>query len=715
MDPTVPPSPTPATTATPADPLVEFVRAQRQMVGYVLLSLAVALLLVALFLAYRGLRPGGLADTAPAPELTLPGMPKPEIANPKRASYIAGLLAAALGFVITAGGGAWLTVSVPPPEEDRQRTQVRVALLAVGGLLGLVLIVFGGVFFYLWSDSLGKWLDKGETAEMKWVLLPVLLVVAGAGLVLAAVQPARSEERNNTALRRLVYGANFGLTVLLLSVVVVVANVLFALKVPNQLDTTETGFYSLSESTKLFLSQLPEPVTAYLIIPTSDDREENDLRQFLLGCQEASAGKLKVKSVSPISNRTEVAALQAKYPRIPRDSDGVLLTVGEDEKRNNFIPFTEMFEFGRSRSRRAQAFSGEGRVMRELRFLIENEQKPVIYFTQSNGELSIGVTEGEVASGGSASQLKAHLEKNYLDVRPLVFPLKDPSVPDDAAVVIVAEPQTPLSEAAAGAIRKYMTTPRPDGRKGKLMVFSGATPGPSNRGVAKTGLEQLLSEFGVRLGEKFVYSIPTQSVPSPTLAIAQFARASENNPIVQTIGSAVNGLPFINPREVAPLNSAPGMTALPLMLTTPGRFTWLEDDKTTDWERILTELEDNQAVQQRKGLSRAPRSVAAVVTEGGSGRVAVYGNGLMISDEFPRRLQGGSALLTITHDLVGATIDWLRDRPPLATGIESKKYKEYTFPPPEAIDTTRLQYLPLGLALLAVIGLGAGVWVIRRK
>ena len=64
------------------------------------------------------------------------------------------------------------------------------------------------------------------------------------------IQPARAEERNNPTLRRLVYGSNFGLTVLLLFVVLVIANVVVALRVPNKLDTTETGFYSLSDSTK---------------------------------------------------------------------------------------------------------------------------------------------------------------------------------------------------------------------------------------------------------------------------------------------------------------------------------------------------------------------------------------------------------------------------------------------------------------------------------
>ena len=60
-------------------------------------------------------------------------------------------------------------------------------------------------------------------------------------------------------------------------------------------------------------------------------------------------------------------------------------------------------------------------------------------------------------------------------------------------------------------------------------------------------------------------------------------------------------------------------------------------------------------------------------------------------------------------------IDWLRDRPPLPTTVETKTYVEYKPPEPVSVDTTRLLWLPLGLGLLLVTGLGAGVWVIRRK
>lgn len=705
--------PAPPTAPGPAAGLglVEFVRTGRPAAAYVLLGLSALFLAGTVFLASRAYRTAKAADPAAAaavdplnPDAAPP--PPVEVADPKKGDYQAGAVLAAAAFLVTAAGGAFLLLGLPRPTAAGQRAEARAVILGVGGGLGFGLMLAGGWFFYRWLDSLTKFLERDERKELLYVAVPLLLVVAGAGVVFAAVQPARAEERDDPLLRRLVYGTNFGLTAFLLLLVLVVANVFVAVKVPAKLDTTADGFYTLADPTKAFLDQLPEPVTLYVIINDSGHRLLNDVRQFAAAAQDASGGKLTAKFVSPAANTAELRRLQDKYNGLGRDETGILVTAGADERRNAFIPLIELFDREPGRGG-VSGFAGEGRVMKELRFLADNQTRPKVYFTQSNGEPAVGGGGGEAVGGGSAAQLRGFLDRAYTDVQPLAFPLKDPAVPADAAAVVVMDPQTPLGEGAAAAVRRYVVD-----RKGKLVVLAGGVPGPDGKPV-KTGLEGLLSELGVRLGDKFVYSEPLQQAPDERVTVAAFAKASERNPIVQTVGRQVPALSFVLPREVAVAPGGPTYQATPLMITYPGRDTWLEDEAIRDREQALTDLFANERVRERKGYSAAPRPVAAVVTEGGAARAVVVGNGAAFADRAADRARPGTT--PPAFDLLASALDWLRDRPQLPTTVESKKYKDYTFPDPATVDTTRLVWFPIGLGLLVVAGLGAGVWVARRK
>ena len=730
MDPTSPQPSANAPAPNAGAPLVEYIRTSRSNAGYALVVLSAVFLVLTGFLVFKAYRAPAtpdapadkpLAEKNPFEPDKPPELPKAgATANLKRGDYTVGWIGTVLGFLICAAAGAWLLVNVSPAGEEKQRTEARVVILAVGGLLGSVLILFGLWYFYKWSDSLVSWLDKGETKEARWVLIPILMAVTGAGLVFMAIQPARAEERNNTLIRRLVYGSNFALTVLLLLVALVVVNVLFAVRVPNKLDTTETGFYSISDNTVELLRRLDPPVTAYAIIRDNDNRMLGDIRQFLLGCQDSSDGRFKVRFISPVADKKELGTLLGKYPKLElvlaqRGSFGaVVLATGPDESRSAVIPVQEFF----SAAGEQMSFEGEARLFKELTLLADNQVKPVVYFTQSNGELSVA-PESDAPDRQKAARLKAYLERNYLDVRPLALARENPTIPDDAAVVVIAGPQVPFSEAAVGALRKYVNTPRAaDGKKGKLVVLAGVVPGPGGKGVMKTGLEGLLGELNVRLGERFVYTEPTERsevTDRPELEIlARFTNTAlrEGHPVALAIARATRLLRLVQAREVAPLTAAPGVQARALLETAD--VTWLEESRLTDVIAAIRQMAGNVGLQRAKEVTEDGRPLAAVVSEGGSARAAVFGSSDFVSDFSVRTISPDGTPLTFV--LIGATIDWIRERPPVAAvGIEAKKYREYTFPEPAGVDTTRLLYLPLALGFLAVAGLGAGVWVVRRR
>ncbi len=716
------PTPEPAPIAPPVvgESLVEFVRADRQRAGFILLGIA-ALLLAVCGWAALSARKSAVAEKQPDEAKLQLDEATPK--DPHRMQYVVGALLAGLGALSMICVGGWLLVSLPPIQPAGQRVQARAAILATGGLLGAIIMLAGVTYFYFWSSAVFDWLDKGQTKQSRYVVGPLLAVAVGGLLMFLAIQPARAEERKDYVLRRLIYWTNFGLSVLLVFIVLVVTNVIAGEQMPNRLDVTETSFYSLSAGSKELLQKLPEPVTVYGIVPASG-REYDDIRRLLQNCRDESGGKFKVVLLSPVSDQAEYRKLAEKYPvlkahEVEGTTLGVLLTTGPDEKRSSYIRADEFFRTQQPASRNEQGtrlFVGEGRLMRELLFLVESE-KAVVYFTQSAGELDIGAAGGQQAEPTTtAHQLKEYLGRNNLDVRPLKFDLKEPKVPADAAVVIVAGPQRPLATAHVEAIRKYLAEPH-GGKKGKLIVLAGAEFGPPPKNeVLLTGLEGLLAEYNVQLDQRVVIGIASRD-PDPYMATVgvTFSAVQARNPVAMALGTKPQ-FPSVMWRQVGVARTSPAFRATPLLGTADrDRYTWLENHylPPRELQQTINDLARNQAVRAAKQFTDDPRMVGVAVSEGqrteqgsDAGRMVVVGNSLFVSDAVAGRTEPPG------FALVSGSVDWLRERPQLGIAVENKKYAEFKFP--ATTDENRGLFLPLLLSITGVAGLGIGVWMVRR-
>ncbi|MBN9121820.1 MAG: Gldg family protein [Planctomycetes bacterium] len=759
MQPTPSPSPEPtpapagaAPPAAPYEPIVELIRTQRQNAGYALTVLAAVFLVAAVMMVVKGQRPAGATTTAtdkdkgkdaedPFKALPADGA---ELTQSNRSDYWVGALGMALGLVVTGSGAAYLIVGLPRPTEAGQRREARVLVLLVGGLLGAFLILIGAWFFIRWSDSLVKWLDKGDIREAKYALYPILMVALGGGLMMLAIQPARAEERNNTTIRRLVYGSNFGLTILILFVVLVIANAVVAMRVPNRLDTTSTGFFSLNEQTKQLIEGLDTPIHAYAIFQEGGDPVADDVKRLLNSAQDVNPSKFQVRFLSPALNRDEISKLRANYPMAEMSREGVLLVAGEEgATARNRHSFIRSDEFGSQTEgpdgRPVASFTGEQKLLRELMFLAENKNRPKVYFTQSSGELALSPAGGRADPRRSATALKSYLEKNYFDVAPLTFDVGAPAkVPDDASVVVVADPSAPLPPNAVEAIRKFMSEPRPDGKKGKLVVLAGGAQRGADEKPLKLGIEPTLGAFGVQLSDRFLYAVPSERADPRDrdqgarvmLAVINPEAVEARNPVALGFAN-VERLPLLDCRELSVVR-APTYQTVTLLSSMPGRPTWTEPvyspSPLKTWiefdeqlQRIVQSKMSPEQMQKQvdelvaqKQISRRSHDLAVFVSEGQgpaqTARLAVFGCGWFVSDDAAGRAQGQSTSTWL--ELMGATLDWIRDRPPLPP-VGEKQYTSYMLKP--GYDSSRLIYVPLGLGLLTVLGLGAGVWVVRRK
>ncbi|MGL4421800.1 MAG: Gldg family protein, partial [Gemmataceae bacterium] len=547
-----------------------------------------------------------------------------------------------------------------------------------------------------------------------WKPLAALLAfIVGAGIAFLAAQPARAEERNNETLRRLVYGANISVTVLLLLLLLIAGNVIATAKIPNKLDTTETGFYTLQPSTEKFLRTLDQKVTVYTILPESGP-PYSDIRRMLAVCQEVNPERFIVKPMT-ISNRNEVRTLKAKFPTADLDSDGVIVAVG-DETRNGFIRAMDFVKSdgGGVRGGGRELFQGEARLMKELVFLAENKAKPVVYFTQGHGELAIAPLPTQpVLPERSLAIVKGFLEKQNIECRPLTFAPGQAMLPADANIVVVADPRSTLPKEVVDVLRQHIQDPKPNGEKGKLLILTSAHPSATKTDVMPTGLEELMGSYGVNIAPAYVYSQPTDRLP-PGYSIMTWTGAASmaRLPMAMTLQDAPILAPYCRPIEVGQVGPQVPLKPMSLLETYPGQISWLESTKLVDvmptWREIVKNFNGrNQEALAKKGVSNT-RSIGAVITEGDTGRVVVYGCGTLFADDVARQL-GESNL---PGQVLAITIDYLRERKEVPE-VVAKPFEFYSLKP--NYDGTRLFTLPLVLAMLALAGIGTGVWVVRRK
>ncbi len=89
-------------------------------------------------------------------------------------------------------------------------------------------------------------------------------------------------------------------------------------------------------------------------------------------------------------------------------------------------------------------------------------------------------------------------------------------------------------------------------------------------------------------------------------------------------------------------------------------------------------------------------------------RLVVIGNAQWASNS---SLSPGGAG-DLFYDMFASSLAWLRDRP-RSIGIEPRQSDLFVLEP--GTNYWRMFLLPTGLAFLGIIGLGTGVWLIRRR
>jgi hypothetical protein len=633
--------------------------------------------------------------------------------------------------------GVWRLVG----ENSRltSRDFVRFQVLVLGGVLGSLTVLFLGLgLAYSWWETIsGGWqVWQGKEGWRLWVVL--LALVAGLAIMFISLQFCRADAKSSALFRRLTFAYNAVLSVWLLLLVLVVVNVL--VYIPwgplRWFNTTnywaKSNMYGLSPKSENILEGLDQPLKVYVLLPRTD-RWYPEVR-VLMDNSRQFAKNMQVEYLSPDLEREKVARLNDEFKFGERK--GLLLVYGKSgQTRNRFVKYTDLVDPPSSMNR-DESFKGEKGFINELYGLSEEKEKPVVYFTQGDGELDLGDASTSDQPDKGIGFLKKRLEDSHYTVKGLRFSpvagaksdrpdvIVSNEVPADAAVVVLAGPKEKILEPGLTALNQYMNPPAgAAGKKpGKLVVLAEVATTPQKT-MQMTGLESFLTQFGIEVGNNVVLHLG-QMPELVTAFINPDDLVRERNPIAGAFTDlAIRGYK-IRTITAAP-NSGPAGGKYrqdPILIVSPRSNMWAESNVGADYVSLVNE--HLRRGDLRDLLSATPLTVGMAVTES-TGPPPSPGNphAGMEGNEIPRLVVVGDATWVSNlfmaedrdsknFDLFNSMLSWLRERPS-NIGIDAKKRETYTLAP--GVDLSRMFWVPSILMVVAVIGLGAGVWIVRQR
>jgi hypothetical protein len=645
--------------------------------------------------------------------------------------------------------GVMMLSDVEKDDEGRLRR----FLLAVGLTLGLLTFLLGLTlgFFTFWEDvskGLETWRQK--PAAVVW---PVVVYLAGLVLVFLSIQPAMPLIRKDQNTRRLVFGANLLVTVLLLIGVLALPNIL-AYADPMErffgrpYDWTKGNINALSEPTRDWLAGLREPIKAYaILVPNS--LVAADTRTLLQNCASLNSN-FTFQMVNPTGDAQALQELVSDYGVTDM---GLLLVVGTDKNNYTFVPASKLTDSPRGRGQdQTQTFKGESAMINALAALVQG--KMVIYFTQGHGEIPFDrPQEGPGPKlgrrGGSLATLRRQLAtRENVDDQALTINRDTKEIPRNATVVVIAKPTQPFSPGEAKVLEDYLqrqaktrTEKSKDKKKkkdvkveevtsGKLMLL--LEPEISQRGrkaeLTPTGLEMLLLRYNVKLGDNRILNASVPRIPNLIEAHTPF---NAKHPIAVAVNPAgrTRLYRFQNARTVEPGAEQGGNRKRTdtLMVTSP-RMQFLTDTNFAMTPHEMMEKLFQNEDQLEKVLAKSPLSIAVAVAdtslppgmphdpahmgaarEADTSRMVVFGTASWVTDEF---MDEGEYLR-----LFSACTSWLRQSKatgPIIVDIRDKTREPYKMNMSKDRER-QVILMPLGMLVLSVIVAGTGVWVVRRR
>jgi hypothetical protein len=467
---------------------------------------------------------------------------------------------------------------------------------------------------------------------------------------------------------------------------------------PAQIDLTRRGSFTLAPQTRNLLASLQVPVEVTIVAPRAPKTagEYNfqsaavmfgELMETCRRCQPL----VHVQEVDPQESAT-ARELQQQFADLAPPC--VLITYGPDGAKGHEILFArDLAEFHSGDGRRLSAidFVGEQALAAALARLTAGRKQAILYVTTGHGELAPDDADSESRRG--IGLLAARLRELDCELRPLEL-AAEPRVPHDASLVLLAGGEQPWSEGEVEKLDIYLR------HGGKALVLVELNYDKSIQRPAPSGLEDLLSEFGVAVGNDRVITrgfTGEIEVASPGLP------AAGDHPLVRSLPQSPVTL-----FECRSLYPSIGLRHLPtkmvsLLVSHSAPRAWAEGD-----------FGPGQAPQpggKNDADGPVPMAIAVEWRNGGDVQPAlvVVGDAEFISN---RILSGPAG--RANSSFVLSSLNWLRGRRELLGDIPPRRHEGYRLT--GTPDDQRGIVWKSGLVLSSLlVTAGATVWTVRRR
>jgi gliding motility-associatede transport system auxiliary component len=653
--------------------------------------------------------------------------------------------------VVWAGANALICISAAiwaftykPPTESREEvtTPTKLLILGVGGLLGFTTVLCLGVLYALFDKT---WLTTATGSRAAWkeakTWYPILLALAGLGVMLLSFVAVRSEERKNPTFRRLIYGFNSVLMGLLVLAILGVGNVFAAVYGNKTFDWTGSNIYSISEPTKRVLRSLDTPIRVYVLPRRFEPLLLNDVRTLLESCTKESS-QLTFEEVTTVPAMRE---LISKYDLL---DETVLLVVQDpdgEKPQHQALRLDDLEEnlFGRVQSEASQrSFKGEQAILSAISKLRSGGVSGVVYFTQDSGEMrlsefsrrrGVGIQEDR-----GVGALKSKLEKANYTVKEWNLASIDPEtkqsakIPDDAFAVVMAGPADLGDATSAAAKVKVLDDYMKRSSKSKLIVLLDVRRNREGE-VQPTGLESFLSSFGVQVGKNILVHPPLNIAPEATAALVYVPNASDA--AFQDAFRESGAFRLWDARTVQPATPPPAKYVVSALLETAPIIqrqftgTWPEEKIRGNPDDFVMEMAEKNREEVTRKMQTPPVAVAVTVREKsgdssmpddpvhapmrqkeGEPRLIVFGSSSLASNTL---VEGGRE---IYYNLIQSCLAWFRGRPEMMTEITPKARSSYKLNlKAEDSSLRNIIWLPILVLIVGVVGAGVSVWFLRRQ